>query len=373
VSRCGSPDWRHSGVLAIALVAFAVDHLRENLYPILGGPAVVPRQDTGEVDVLDRRVPAAPVASPQAEADEEAAPPESKAATPPPAAEQVKRPGRLKKEAPAREKVESLEGLVGSVAGGVVGGKAATTVTRSSAVAEVDRQAVVQTGPGIPAWRWQDVPLRWSGPVLQNQTVRLWLFSPWVNRVLAFLRVGLLAFLALWLLVGSGTWSPPRLGRCVVRCRRCWRSCSPVRRAPTATTSRATSGWRSSGRCSSAPRCAPDCASAGRGLLEVEPGAIRLRLELEASAPVAVPLPGGGEGWTPEQVVVDGRPAPAAAHPGTTWLVLTPGVHTVVPGAPRRRHRAGPARTGPRHLEVRARGWKVDGVRETVGPNRRSS
>ena len=340
------------GVLAIALVAFAVDHLRENLYPILGGPAVVPRQDTGEVDVLDRRVPEAPVASPQAEADEEAAPPESKAATPPPAAEQVKRPGRLKKDAPAREKVESLEGLVGSVVGGVVGGKAATTVTRSSAVAEVDRQAVVQTGPGIPAWRWQDVPLRWSGPVLQNQTVRLWLFSPWVNRVLAFLRVGLLAVLALWLLVGSGTWTPPRLGR--------------LRGAVAALLALVLAGpARADGDDEpsderleklrslllEAPRCAPDCASAGRGLLEVEPGAIRLRLEIEASAPrVAVPLAGRRRGMDsgagrrrratgPSAAAHPGHdlagPDPRRAHGGALW------------GAPRRRHRAGPARTGP--------------------------
>jgi hypothetical protein len=121
-----------------------------------------------------------------------------------------------------------------------------------------------------------------------------------------------------------------------------------------------------------APRCAPECASAGRGLLAVEPGAIRLRIQLEATAPrVALPLPGGREGWTPEQVVVDGRPASALRRiRGAPWLVLTPGVHTVVLSGPLPAVDTVqiPLGLAPRHLEVRARGWKVDGVREDGRP-----
>ena len=61
---------------------------------------------------------------------------------------------------------------------------------------EVDRNAVVQTGPGIPRWTWLRVPMRWSGPVQQGQEVRLWLLSPFENVLLGLLRVGLLAALA---------------------------------------------------------------------------------------------------------------------------------------------------------------------------------
>src|SRR5262249_56157663 len=75
-----------------------------------------------------------------------------------------------------------------------------------------------------------------------------------------------------------------------------------------------------------APRCAPVCASAGRALLELDPATLRIRIELQAAALVAVPLPGGGEGWRPEQVVLDGKPAVALRQAGgVSWLVLRPG------------------------------------------------
>src|SRR5262249_60088041 len=80
-----------------------------------------------------------------------------------------------------------------------------------------------------------------------------------------------------------------------------------------------------------APRCAPVCASAGRALLELDPATLRIRMELQAAALVAVPLLGGGEGWRPEQVVLDGKPAVALRQVGgVSWLVLRPGVHTVL-------------------------------------------
>ena len=365
------------GVLAIALVAFAVDHLRQNLYPILGGPPAGEPENAYIVDGLDRRAPAAPAETPEPvsmeEADKAAPQPEApKPAAAPPAGAEVKRPAKQKKDVLEKGRAEAEE-VVGGVAGGVVGGVASNFASsRSATVAEVDRQAVVQTGPGIPAWRWRDVPLRWSGPVLQGQTVRLWLFSPGENRLLAFVRVILLALLAGRLLIGSGVWTPPRLGRFRI-------AAAAMVALLLAGPARADDDHPSDARLDKlrellleAPRCAPECASAGRGLLEIEPGSARLRVELEASAPrVAVPLPGGGEGWIPEQVVVDGRPAAALRRiRGVTWLVLTQGVHTVVlSGALPVSDRVQiPLGLAPRHLEVRARGWKVDGVRDDGRP-----
>src|SRR5262249_23435854 len=120
-----------------------------------------------------------------------------------------------------------------------------------------------------------------------------------------------------------------------------------------------------------APRCAPACASAGRALLEVDPSGLRLRVELKAAALVAVPLAGGREGWRPEQVVLDGRPAvPLRQVQGVSWLVLRPGVHSVlISGAlPRADSVQLPLGLPPRFLSVHARGWKVDGVRDDGRP-----
>jgi len=242
---------------------------------------------------------------------------------------------------------------------------------RNAAIVEIDRNAVVQTGPGIPRWTWLQVPMRWSGPVQQGQEVRLWLLSPFENVLLGLLRVGLLGVLAGLLLVRSGgVRLPPRrasataasavLGLLLL---------GGTARAEEEPSDERLEQLRD--KLLQAPRCAPVCASAGRALLEVDPGTLRLRIELQAAALVAVPLPGGGEGWRPEQVVLDGKPAVALRQAGdVSWLVLRPGVHTVLlSGAlPRADSIQLPLGLPPRFLSVQARGWKVDGVREDGRP-----
>ena len=50
----------------------------------------------------------------------------------------------------------------------------------------------VQTGPGLPDWRWQSATLRWSGPVAADERLRLWLLPPWGTRLLLLAGLGLL-------------------------------------------------------------------------------------------------------------------------------------------------------------------------------------
>lgn len=358
--------WVAFGVLALALVSFALDHLRDRLYPALGAPTLA---DEGVVaaggDLLtrDQRV-ARPAASPPAAEPVASAAPEEqerdKAA-----------PRRIlekKKEAP-----ELMAGVLGGVVGGVVGGRygAALSSAPRSTVSEIDRNAVVQTGPGIPRWRWREVPLRWSGPVQQGQALHLWLVSPTENVLLGLLRVALLAWLGSLLLLRSGPWRPasPRTGAAAAAAVLAVLVAAPPARADEQPTDARLVQLRD--KLLEAPRCAPVCASAGRALLEVDPAGLRLRVELQAAALVAVPLPGGGEGWRPEQILLDGRPAVALRQvEGVSWLVLRPGVHTVLMSGllPRADSVQLPLGLGPRYLVVQARGWKVDGVREDGRP-----
>ena len=74
-----------------------------------------------------------------------------------------------------------------------------------SAHSDYDPGALVQTGPGLPSWRWTTVQLGWNGPVPQTQLLGLVLLSPTVNLCLALLRVVLLAsLLALFLRAAFG-------------------------------------------------------------------------------------------------------------------------------------------------------------------------
>jgi hypothetical protein len=351
-------------LLAIVLVAFALDHLRANLFPIL-------ERSVGEAFVLPMPA-AAPPPQPQAELQE--AEREEKAL----------KKGAPKPEAPAAEEAEAkaeagTEGertdkTVGGAVGGVVqpGRVPPSTPPRSSAVTQIDRQAVVQTGPGVPRWSWNDIPLRWSGPVRQDQPMHLWLLSPGVNRLLAFVRILLLAWLAVVLLSGTGVWTPPKLGRLRIPgvAALVLLAIAPPARADEQPSDTRLKELRE--KLLALPECAPECATAGPALLDVEPGSLRLGIELRAAARVAVPLAGGGEGWTPQQVLVDGRPAAALRRiGGRPWAVLAPGVHTVVlSGAlPARDTVQLPLGLQPRHMAVHARGWKVDGVHDDGRPD----
>ncbi|HEY3587708.1 MAG TPA: hypothetical protein VGK85_11175, partial [Myxococcaceae bacterium] len=375
------------GVLALVLVAFALDHLRERFYPALAPPA------GGEIRtglVFNRAAPA-------------------REATPMPSA-----PEPASQEAMKDEEAEGVQGgVVGGIAGGVVGGvvgerrkeadkapaasppaKAKTGRAGSAPppsaqayghgtgapsgssppqapIVEIDRNAVVQTGPGIPRWTWLQVPMRWSGPLRQGQEVHLWLLSPTENVLLGLLRVGLLAALAWLLLARSGgvRFPPLRASAPAAAAVFFLLLLGGAARAEEQPTDARLGQLRD--KLLEAPRCAPTCASAGRALLELDPTTLRLRLELQAAAPVAVPLPGGGEGWRPEQVVLDGKPAVALRQEeGVTWLVLRPGVHTVLLSGvlPRADSIQLPLGLAPRFLSVQSRGWKVDGVRADGRP-----
>jgi len=70
----------------------------------------------------------------------------------------------------------------------------------------VDPNAHIQTGPGLPQWRWHKIQLSWNGSVDADQPLRLWYLPPTVTLLLNFLRVLLIAGLALLLFGPRGNW-----------------------------------------------------------------------------------------------------------------------------------------------------------------------
>ena len=61
----------------------------------------------------------------------------------------------------------------------------------------IDPKAKVQTGPGLPQWQWNKIYLSWNGSVDSEQQLDLWYLSPRMTMLLNFLRVTLVALLAL--------------------------------------------------------------------------------------------------------------------------------------------------------------------------------
>lgn len=200
-----------------------------------------------------------------------------------------------------------------------------------------DPDALIQTGPGRPTWRWRSVPLRWNGPVDRSQQIRLWLISPWMNLVLGFAR----AILLLALIV-------------VVLKPRRWRNSMPPATAAAlgafflaALILSPVSGVRAESpngsfppqtlldelqrRLLEPPVCLPHCADVSRLELAATPDQIRLILRVHALTETAIPLPAGQEAWNPTRIVLDGAPVESLARDerGTLWTVMPEGVHEI--------------------------------------------
>ncbi|MEN8218390.1 MAG: hypothetical protein ABFS56_18870 [Pseudomonadota bacterium] len=260
-------------------------------------------------------------------------------------------------------------------------------------LAQIDPNAQVQTGPGLPQWEWRSIAMRWSGPVDQNQSVQLWLLSPTVNSVLGGVRVVLLAILTtflLWVSWGPGArllFKPKKTSQAVNKSVHAagvlllvglllplvsYAQTSP---SPSLKEGQGEFNFPSQSlldelqkRLLAPPDCLPYCAGSPRLLLELEASQLRVRMEIHSLTDTAVPLPGVAKQWLPQEVLLNGEPAQALLRQknGQLWLSVTEGIHQVqLAGAlPKRNTVQLPLPLKPHFVEVNAKGWRVDGVHE---------
>ncbi|MFZ5442080.1 MAG: hypothetical protein ACOZQL_18885 [Myxococcota bacterium] len=245
---------------------------------------------------------------------------------------------------------------------------------RSFNVRDYDKNATVQTGPGLPRWEWRAVQVKFSGPVQRDQQLSFLFFGPMANLVLAFVRVALLALLVLVVLGFPGGFWPAALKKTV--------KVAPVAALlvlllglPALAQEDAVKGAPTPqlleqlrARMLEKPDCAPSCAAIPRLQLEATPKALRVRLEVLSGAETAVPLPGSATQWTPETVLLDGKATSALRRQpdGTLWLAVGEGAHqvqlegtlpprdTVQLALPLRAYR----------VEAKLDGWTLDGLHE---------
>lgn len=229
-----------------------------------------------------------------------------------------------------------------------------------------DPNAMVQTGPGLPKWRWSTTSVTFSGPVERSQRLHFYFLSPPINLLLALLRAALLLLLFARLLP-FGTARLPGFGRPAAALATLL---SILFLAPAAHAEIPTDSLldQYKARLLAKPECTPTCASSSRMLLDVHADVLRLRVSVEVSATTAVPLPGGAAQWLPERVLVDGEPAQGLLRSadGALWLRLSPGAHDViVDGAlPARESLQIALPLKPHHVQASVEGWSLEGVHE---------
>lgn len=245
---------------------------------------------------------------------------------------------------------------------------------------QLDPQANIQTGPGLPNWTWNRFTLSWNGPVSQQQIINLWLIPPTVNRLLNIVRV-LLVVLLIALILGQRYNKQKGL-----------QFKNPISAAALSlmfafglygfttddsiaadNTPPAEMLQQLKERLLAPSDCYPDCAQISRMKLKLTSSSLTLRLEVHTADKVFIPLPSHHKYWMPTEVTVDGKPARALKRePGQgLWLGLKKGRHQVLlqGSIQQRTDFTLPLPLKPHHVSIAAAGWSVEGVYENGVPD----
>lgn len=264
---------------------------------------------------------------------------------------------------PASESsAEVIGGLVGRGGGYQAEARAqkkdAAPEGKGSLSLQQDPSSVVQTGPGVPAWGWDQVELGWTGPVSADQELRLWLIGPVGNAILGLGQVLLLVALALRL-SGLDRLRLPKSAASALLL---------LLVVPDATAAPSTELLTElEARLTAAPACDPACASVSTAKLTVAGDRLIIEAQVSAGAPASWPVPGPTATWVPAYVTLDGRPSSAMARlsDGFLHVRLDPGVHVVRAEGPLPAALSLTLQFGlvPKRLDWQGEGWTLDGVR----------
>lgn len=245
----------------------------------------------------------------------------------------------------------------------------------SRAADEVDPVATIQTGPGLPNWRWNSIAMSWNGPVGPDQEIRLVLVPPSANLVLNLFRMVLLLALA-WVLVRHGSRPPHEPAAGTHRATAASAMLMIV--VATSLSPAARADYPDAGllntlrqRLSESPDCLPNCADAARMHVSVKSARVVLSLDVDALTRTAVPLPLDPATWLPDSVMASEAAANLSRKPGGgLWVMLEPGRHTILISGPV--PASGqldlPLELKPHRVVVDADGWRVEGLSENGVP-----
>ena len=236
---------------------------------------------------------------------------------------------------------------------------------------------LLQTGPGIPEWRYRVHPYSWSGPVESTQSVRFVYIGPVLLGVWRVVGAALLAGLFIALLDGSGAMRAPRLSGWISRLTRraavaativVALAALAVPQARAEATPDADLLAELQSRLTRAPDCVPSCADISAARITAHRDQLEVELVVSALATVAVAMPGAGDRWQLESVTIDGRSTLSMTRESdeTQWIPVTPGTHKV-----RLAGRLAPAESiqlmfpaTPRRVSATSEGWDVTGINE---------
>ncbi|MEA3437970.1 MAG: hypothetical protein U9R43_16020 [Thermodesulfobacteriota bacterium] len=231
-----------------------------------------------------------------------------------------------------------------------------------------DPNALIQTGPGLPNWKWRSFAMKWNGPVNKDQQVRLWLLPPFVNLILGFVRVLFLAILIFGLIdfkrwkIKAGSFAPAAVLLCMLLF-------PGVSAGETKSASYPSPELlqQLQERLLEKPDCLPECADSPKIELVVKSDSLKIRFTVHAAVKTAVPLPGpSAASWQPMQVLLDSVPATGLARDkeGLLWILVPKGIHTIslIGKTPSENSFQVLLPLKPHIGTIKSKGWDVQGV-----------
>lgn len=210
----------------------------------------------------------------------------------------------------------------------------------------IDPDALVQTGPGVPDWRWKTYALSYNGPVDKTAMVELWLISPTMERLLTALRLALFVGLLLMCLQ-SGFAFHRSIKATADDGKPGDKPTSPA--APAAAIAAGLLALIFSGpavagdipspemlseyqkRLFEPESCKQSCVSIPGMEIRAERGELRITLVVHAETEIALPLPQLSEDRRPQLVLLDEKEATKLFKKGKSLRLAVPkGVHRIV-------------------------------------------
>ena len=238
----------------------------------------------------------------------------------------------------------------------------------------VDPDAMTQTGPGLPRWQpFTTIAFSWSGPVEAGETVSFTLIGPGMNRLLAFLRVGLMTLLAVglsgfsWKNKTGFSWIGARTAArvkvtagLILVCFMMTALPCPAMEIPSPEMLQTLQN-----RLLERDDCFPACADIPEAHVDINGQDLTLTLKVNARLDTLVPLPGHTRYWLPGRVLVDGDDSRAIIRENEVlWMMVPAGTHDIVlQGAlPGSNALQLPFDLKPRMTRITAKDWTVQGL-----------
>lgn len=291
---------------------------------------------------------------------------------------------------------------------------------------QIGKNDIIQTGPGLPRWQWQDIQLHWAGPVSQQQTITPYLAPPLVTRLWRLVSVALCVVLAAALIarllpywreysrsassnnnnndntpdattnssnlstatafaaltLGAAMFSTPdafaqgNTGNSAFdpSLRNNLHTIIDLRDPPAHQPNYPPESYlkQLEQRLTRAPECGKACLSISNGIIQARSNTLTIQLRVDTLTHISLPLPEGQQAWRADKVTINGSAANALRRnkQGELITALPPGQHLIQIQTPLTNQPMPIYFPKPVHnLQFQGNGWHISGLIDGRAPS----